>query len=207
MDVEAAFIRAFELAPLRLSWRTRPDLPDLKKCSKALRDAERREPRPLVKQGAEMRRLTVEGQRWIEDNFDRLAESLGRDRVVRAPSTRAPSRLVGQALQSSVFAAWSESGAITDEKWRVAEMLRCSPDSSRAIFRDRLETLRGAAYSAGRLDALDFLDALAMDPIIVFVTSETQHVTLLSNARSRTIRSMKSKRSRGDVGEESLKWH
>lgn len=163
VDVEAAFIKAFELAPLRLSWRTRPDLPDLKKCSKALRDAEGREPRLLVKQGAEMRRLTVEGQRWIEDNFDRLVETLGGDRPVRAPRIRVPSRLVSHALQGPVFMAWSETRAITEHKWRVAEMLRCSPDSSRGVFRDRLETLRGAAYSAGRLDALEFLDALARE--------------------------------------------
>lgn len=163
VDVEDVFIRAFELAPLRLSWRTRADLPDLKKCSKALRDAEGREPALLVKKGAEMRRLTVEGQRWIEENFDRLAEALGGDRPVRAPHTRVPSRLVSQALQSPVFTTWVETGTVTDEKWRVAEMLRCSPDSSRSIFRDRLETLRGAAYSAGRLDALDFLDALATE--------------------------------------------
>ena len=163
IDVEDAFIAAFKLAPRRLSWRTREDLPDLKKCSKALRDAEGREPQLLVKKGAEMRRLTVEGQRWIEENFDRLAEALGSDREVRAPRTRLPSRLVTQALQSPVFALWSEKGAITDEKWRVAEMLRCSPDSSRAVFRDRLETLRAAAYSAGRLDALEFLDALALE--------------------------------------------
>lgn len=163
IDVENVFFRAFELAPLRLSWRTRSDLPDLKKCSKALRDAEGREPRLLVKKGAEMRRLTVEGQQWIEDNFDRLAEALGGERVVSAPRTRVPSRLVSQALQSAVFATWTETATITDEKWRVAEMLRCSPDSSRAVFRDRLETLRGAAYSAGRLDALGFLDALAAE--------------------------------------------
>jgi hypothetical protein len=163
IDVETVFIKAFELAPLRLSWRTRPELPDLKKCSKALRDAEGREPQLLVKKGAELRRLTVEGQKWIEDNFDRLADALGSDSPVRAPRTRVPSRLVSQALQSVVFTAWSDTGAITDEKWRVAEMLRCSPDSSRAVFRDRLETLRGSAYSAGRLDALKFFDALAKE--------------------------------------------
>ena len=51
IDVEAAFYRAFELAPARLSWRTRSDLPDLKKCSKALRDAEGRKPALLVRRG------------------------------------------------------------------------------------------------------------------------------------------------------------
>jgi hypothetical protein len=39
-------------------------------------------------------------------------------------------------------------------------MLRCSPDSSRRVFTDRLETLRSAAYSAGRLDVLEFFDAV-----------------------------------------------
>jgi hypothetical protein len=97
----------------------------------------------------------------IEQNFDRLADALTRDRPVRAPRTRVPSRLVSEALQSWVFKAWSETRKITDEKWRVAEMLRCSPDSSRTIFHNRLETLRGAAYSAGRHDALEFFDALA----------------------------------------------
>jgi len=163
VDVEDAFVKAFEVAPLRLSWRTRADVPDLKKCSKALRDAEGREPRLLIKKGAEMRRLTVGGQQWIEENFDRLADALGGDRVVRAPRTRVPSRLVSQALQSTVFTAWSDRRTITDEKWRVAEMLRCSPDSSRGVFRDRLETLRSAAYSTGRLDSLEFLDALAKE--------------------------------------------
>lgn len=163
VDVEDVFMRAFELAPLRLSWRTRADVPDLKKCSKALRDAEGREPKLLVKQGPEMRRLTVEGQKWIEENFDRLAEALDEKRVVRAPHTRRPARVVGQALQSPVFTAWQETGQMADEKWRVAEMLRCSPDSSRSVWRDRLETLRASAHAADRLDTLGFLDALARE--------------------------------------------
>ena len=163
VDVENVFIRAFELAPLRLSWRTRPDLPDLKKCSKALRDAEGRQPRLLVKQGAEMRQLTVDGQQWIEDNFDRLAEALGRDRVVQPPRTRGSSRLVRQVVQSAAFSDWEGSGTVTEEKWQIAEMLRCSPDSSRAVFRERLEAIRGVVYSAGRIDVLDFLDALAKE--------------------------------------------
>jgi hypothetical protein len=163
VDVEDVFIRAFELAPRRLSWRTKPEIPDLKKCSKALQEVERREPRLLVKQGAEMRQLTVEGQRWIEDNFDRLADGLGRDRGVQAPQTRASSRVVRQVIQSGPFAHWKDTGTMTEEKWRVAEMLRCSPDSSSAVFKGRLEAIRAAAYSSGRIDVLDFLDVLAKE--------------------------------------------
>lgn len=160
VDVEDAFFRAFELAPLRLSWRTREDLPDLKKCSKALRDAESRRPLLLLKRGAESRRLTVEGQKWLEDNFDRLAESLGDKKIIVASRISGHSRLVGQALRSRVFKKWKDEGAMTDEKWQVAEMLRCSPDSSRTVFRNRLEALRSASYSSGRTDALEFFDAV-----------------------------------------------
>lgn len=160
VDVEGVFIRAFELAPLRLSWRTRPDLPDLKKCSKALCDAEGRRPLLLVKRGPEMRRLTAEGQKWIEDNFERLAESLRSNQTVKAPRTRAPARLINDAPRSAAHKTWTDRGEITDEKWRIAEMLRCSPDTPRSVFRQRLETLRSAAYAAGRDDALSFLDSL-----------------------------------------------
>jgi hypothetical protein len=163
VDVEDVFIRAFQLAPLRLSWRTRQDLPDLKKCSKALRDAEGRRPLLLVKRGPEMRRLTAEGQKWIEDNFDRLADSLRSNQKVQATRMRAPARLITDALRSSAHKTWADSGEITEQKWRIAEMLRCSPDSSRQIFRERLETLRAAAYAAGRDDALKFLDSLQQE--------------------------------------------
>ena len=36
VDVEAIYLKCFELAPARLAWRTRPDLPDYKKISTSL---------------------------------------------------------------------------------------------------------------------------------------------------------------------------
>jgi len=161
IDVEDVFIKAFELAPLRLSWRTRPNIPDLKKCSKALRDAEGRHPLLLVKNGPEKRRLTVEGQLWIERNFDRLAEALQSEAPVRATHQKTPARLINRAARSWAHKTWVDSGVVTSEKWRAAELLRCSPDSARTTFRDRLEELRSAAFAAGRLDALEFLDELS----------------------------------------------
>ena len=161
VDIEDIFLKAFEIAPLRLSWRTRKELPDMKKCYKALNDTERQQPDLILKQGPERRRLTAEGQQWIEKNFDRLADALGGDRRVHAPRIRLPSRLVSQALRSDVYKLWEENEIITDDKWRVAEMLRCLPDSTQKVFRERLESLRSAAYSSGRLEALKFFDAVA----------------------------------------------
>ena len=70
---------AFELAPMQFCWRTRQDLPDLKKCSKALRDAEARTPALLAKSSDRYKRqLTPEGFRWIEENQARLEAGLER---------------------------------------------------------------------------------------------------------------------------------
>ena len=77
VDVEEVYVAAFELAPLQFCWRTRRDLPDLKKCSKALRDAEARTPPLLAKSSDRYKRqLTPEGFRWIEQNQDRLEAGL-----------------------------------------------------------------------------------------------------------------------------------
>ena len=43
VDVEELYLKAFELAPARLSWRTREDLPDYKKCAKALQEGHPRQ--------------------------------------------------------------------------------------------------------------------------------------------------------------------
>ena len=40
LDVEELYLKMFELAPNRLGWRTRSDLPDYKKCAKALQELE-----------------------------------------------------------------------------------------------------------------------------------------------------------------------
>ena len=160
VDVEDVFYRSFELAPHRLGWRTRPQLPDLKKCSKGMRDAEQKSPTLLLKNGPDERLLTTEGQRWIESNFDRLAESLGHDRVVQAPRSRNSSRRLASLERSPLFVTWVQDGVLADEKWRFAELLRCSPDSTSNVWRRRLKELQAAAYAADRRQMLEFLDTL-----------------------------------------------
>lgn len=158
VDVEAIFLRAFESAPLRLSWRTRPDLPDYKKCSKALRDAEARRPPLLIKtRDGLQRQLTVEGRRWAEDNRERLSSLLKSGRIVQEPRHRPRARLLDEIERSPELAAWETDRTAPAEKWQVAELLRCSPDSDPRLWRARLEILRSAADSAGRTAILDFL--------------------------------------------------
>jgi hypothetical protein len=160
IDVENAFIRTFDLAPERLSWRTRSDLPDLKKCSKGLQEAEARKPRLLVKNGPYARMLSAEGQRWIEENFDRLANALGQANAVQPPRQRRSSRLVSQIVSSDLFNQWEDTSRLPEEKWQVAELLNCSPDSSQAVWDRRFEELKAAAYLAGQGSLLSFLESV-----------------------------------------------
>lgn len=162
VDVEDAFISCFEIAPNRFSWRTREDLPDYKKCSKALRDAEARRPTLLLKTRDGLKRqLTVEGQRWISANKPRMVAALHSGRTVAEPTSRPRSRMLAEVERSNAFQKWSAEEGLTPEKWQVAELLRCSPDSDWRIWRDRLEILRAAANGANRQRLLRFLDELA----------------------------------------------
>lgn len=165
VDVENVFLEAFKIAPQRFGWRTRPDIPDKLKGNAALHGADVRSPKLLIKRGPDHRQLTLEGQRWIEDNFERLADALGGDRIVEAPKGRKSSRLVSEAVKAEAFKVWSESGSLPAEKWKFADMLHCSHDSAQSVWRGRLEALRSAAYVADRNDLLSFLDLLATEHV------------------------------------------
>ena len=151
----------FEVAPLRFSWRTREDLPDYKKCSKALRDAEARRPALLIKTGDRFgRRLTVAGQEWVAASLSRLQTQFATGRNVSEPRQRPRSRMLNEVEDSELFKEWVEATAMPSEKWRVADLLRCSPDSSQRIWTERFQTLRSAAFAAEKTAILRFLDQL-----------------------------------------------
>ena len=66
VDVEDIYIKCFEIAPARLGWRTRPEIPDYKKTSKALQSVESKElPGLLHRTHALRRRLTNAGVEWV----------------------------------------------------------------------------------------------------------------------------------------------
>jgi hypothetical protein len=163
VDVEDVMLKAFRLVPERFCWRTNRDLPDKLKLNSSLHGADAATPKLLIKNGQHQRRLTIEGQRWIEDNFDRLASALGGDVKVEPPKGRPSSRLLSDLARSDIFETWSEASELAPEQWRYADLFRCSPDSAHTIWKQRLETLRSAAYASGREDILKFLDHIASD--------------------------------------------
>jgi len=161
VDIEDVSLRCFDIAPARFSWRTRADLPDFKKTAKALQEAEARWPKLLVKTGDSFgRRLTVEGQEWISANSPRLKVQFESGAPVPEPRTRPTSRLLAEIERTDLFRAWEKTRKLPDEKWQMAELLHCSPDSCADIWTARMETARATAKSANNERVLHFLEAV-----------------------------------------------
>ena len=72
-DVETAFIEAHRLAPDRFCWRTNRELPEIKKLSKALRDADVKAGNLMTKTSdGHKRQLTATGLAWMQENSNRV---------------------------------------------------------------------------------------------------------------------------------------
>jgi hypothetical protein len=162
VDIEDVSLECFRIAPARFGWRTRNDLPDYKKCAKALQEAEASKPQKLVKTSDTFaRQLTAEGQKWIETNFKRLSQILNRGIPVPEPKRRPASRMMSEIERSDPFVLWKETRMVPQEKWQMADVLNCSPDSNSSIWTTRLESARGVAYNADKKSILQFLDDVA----------------------------------------------
>ncbi len=163
IDIEYVSLECFRIAPSHFGWRTRKDLPDYKKCAKALQEAEARRPQKLIKSSDTFaRQLTAEGQKWIEINSLRLTQILNSGIPVPEPKLRPTSRMMAEIERSELFVHWKETGTIPQEKWGMADLLHCSPDSSPAIWKARLESARGIAYESGKKNIMQFLDAVTL---------------------------------------------
>lgn len=158
VDVETAYIEAHRLAPRRFSWRTR-EIPEIKKLSKALRDADAKGNRYMTGSG-NRRQLTAVGLEWIEAHSEEV-------KLLNDPRT-----LLGQArstvghimlkrlLKSQEYKAWEADQSVTVERWRLANLFKCSPDSPVETWHSRLEQTGVAAHAEGRADVRAFLDQI-----------------------------------------------
>ena len=163
VDIDDVSLECFKIAPSRFGWRTKPELPDYKRCTKALQEAEARRPKMLVKTHDSFgRQLSAEGQKWIEMNGRRLSQILKSGVPVPAPKIRPSSRMLAEIERSDPFVLWTETGTIPQEKWRMADILRCSPDSSIETWSARLESARAVAHSAEKKNILRFLNEVAI---------------------------------------------
>ena len=159
VDVEELFLKAFELGPNRLGWRTRPDLPDYKKCAKALQEVE--DPKRsdhlglFLKQGRYTRKLSDDGLEWCTA-YKSLLSGLYGGGFVPSQSGSEMGRLIVGIEKSEAFRSFVRTQAISVELWELADALHCMPSSTRAVWMARLDVLRMAAEQHGRQDIVNF---------------------------------------------------
>jgi len=155
IDVEDLYLKAFELAPARLSWRTRSELPDYKKCAKALQELEdpnRSEHLGLLsKQGSYQRKLTEKGYLWCKQYESHLS-GLYSGNAVPAALNHETSRIIRQIETSEVFKRYINDGFLSGDVWEIAEAMRCMPDSNLSVWSDRIDAVSIAAKENQRDD-------------------------------------------------------
>jgi hypothetical protein len=145
IDVEDAFLMCHKLAPARLSWRTRPDLPDYKKVSKALQSVEATTHVGLFHHTNQYaRRLTFDGVRWVETYKDILEKVYSQAPVQASKTTNMHERRRQEIKTSSIWPLYkSNPNSLTLEDF--ASVLQCSPASSPTTWGSRVQDLKRAA--------------------------------------------------------------
>ena len=139
------FLKCHELAPARLSWRTRPDLPDYKKVSKALQSVEASTHVGLFHHTNQYaRRLTLDGNRWVETYISILERVYSKAPVQASKNTNMHERKRHEIKNSQVWVLFKESPAdigIED----FASVLQCSAASSQTTWASRVHDVKRAA--------------------------------------------------------------
>jgi hypothetical protein len=161
LDVEELYLKAFDLAPARLAWRTREDLPDYKKCAKALQEVE--DPKRsdhlglFLKNGRYLRKLSDDGHEWCK-TYGSMLMALYGGGLVPAPPTAVASQALSALKRSQAYQEFLKSGDVTCELWMLAEAIQCLPDSTRAVWLARLDHLNSALRATDDQAAVSFVN-------------------------------------------------
>lgn len=160
LDVEELYLKAFELGPLRLSWRTRPDIPDYKKCAKALQELE--DPKRsdhlglFLRNGRYFRKLSDAGMNWCTSHAALLERLYGGGQVL-PQLTSDSSRIVSQIEKSEAFKQFKSSKIAFTETWLIAEAIQCLPDSSPSVWSASFDRVQAAGVVCNRDDICEFI--------------------------------------------------
>ena len=162
VDVEDMFLKCHELAPARLSWRTRSDLPDYKKVSKALQSVEASTHVGLFHHTNQYaRRLTLDGNRWVETYISILERVYSKAPVQASKNTNMHERKRHEIKNSQVWVLFKESPAnigIED----FASVLQCSAASSQTTWASRVHDVKRAADVLQDQELMQFAQLVAL---------------------------------------------
>ena len=165
---EAIFLKAFELAPLRLSWATRPDIPDKHIIAGAFQKTVRENPDFFVKnnQGLDVAdgrqdksnlyRLTLEGKEWCEA-YEGLLGGLYGGGLVQAGSHGEDGIKNSRIEKSQEFKRWEADKSLTFEKWELAQIFGCTASTTPAQWKSSFDSYMLSAQRSKRKDIQDFI--------------------------------------------------
>lgn len=142
VDVEEIYLKCFEIAKTRFGWRTKPEIPDYKKTSKALQSVEA-QTNYIHKTHPYLRRLTREGLEWVQRNRETL-EARYDQSYVPPPRSNEYARLRSRLKKHAI---WKAFGANHKENqiFALAEALSCAPSSPESVWKSRLTDLEHAS--------------------------------------------------------------
>lgn len=160
VDVEEIYLRSFELAPKRYSWRTRPDLPDYKKTSKALQEIEAKSHVGLIHHvGQYTRRLTAVGSQWIELYLPIFESLYGSPMLVSASNSNEYVKKAKRVLEHEQFKKWKSNQEL--DRFELADLFECTGASPSSIWVKRIDEYRRVAQITSNSDVNDFLDGVS----------------------------------------------
>lgn len=159
IDVEDFFIKCFELSPERFGWRKYP-YPNYKILHKALTDFEEKYPEFLIKTPDGLsRQLTAEGVEWTKKRLP-IFQKLLQSPEFAAPKKRPNQKILNEIAGNELFIDFSEGRNPGLDKFEVADLFLCSPDSPPALWNERLISYKSTAEGSKRTDLVNFFNYL-----------------------------------------------
>ena len=157
IGIEDLFVRCWQLAPRRFSWRTK-EYPNYKTLYQALVDLERSHAGTLIRTTDGLgRQLSASGVAWVRQREARFRRALAQPS--EGMSGRRPShRLVNELSSAEPVRQFRAGEEPKLSRFDAADLLVASPDSPPSVWRERLAIYRSAVESAGRPDLQEFLD-------------------------------------------------
>jgi len=160
VDVEDIYLKSFELAPKRYSWRTRPDLPDYKKTAKALQEIEAKSHVGLIHHvGQYDRRLTAAGSQWIELYIPIFETIYGKPESVKAANSNEFVRKAKRILEHDQFRKWKLGQPL--DRFQLADLFECTGASPEPIWIKRIDEYRRVSQVTSNPQINDFLNQVS----------------------------------------------
>lgn len=160
VDVEDIYLKCFEMAPARLGWRTKPEIPDYKKTSKALQSVEATTHVGLIHRPHQYsRRLTIEGISWVEAYKVILERVYSKQAVAASTNTNMHERTRHAIKESSSWRVFENDPSQLDVA-DLAALLRCTATSPQETWKSRILDVKRAAEVLQDESLADFARAI-----------------------------------------------